>query len=479
MIATAWLSLRDWYELPDEARAAGENESEPAAVYLRTALLLWLSTLGDSEWVALEDLAEHLTARCPGWINPSTTTVAQNDVAARIKASARARGRGRSDAGSRAPGLAMLETILLGTAYPLGLIRTGEETATARRVVQLSALGRYVLAVGPAPPPRPAFEQFLFVQPNFEVIAYRQGLTPQLVGRLSQFAWWSQIGSALELKLSRESVVHGLDHGAKAESMLETLTRASQRPLSRGVIEAINSWAQRREQVVYYEATTLMEFASQVERDQALELWPAGQDVPPVPVAERFLLVEDDRMVPYTRLRLTSSRDYRRPPEVCVTIADDGVTLVLDPARADLLVDAEIAHFADPVPAAARTSGQSSAPVPRSFVITGDSLQRGFQRGMVPARLNEWFERRAGTPTPASVGLLLMAKSSRAPRLKAARILVLTVPTPEVLEGLRQLPGTAPLLGESLGPNSVAIAEDQLAALQVVLAELGLKIELE
>ena len=69
-----------------------------------------------------------------------------------------------------------------------------------------------------------------------------------------------------------------------------------------------------------------------------------------MPVAERFLLVEDDRTVPYARLRLTSSRDYRRPPEVCVTVEPDGVTLALDPARADLLVDAELAHFADPVP---------------------------------------------------------------------------------------------------------------------------------
>ena len=105
--------------------------------------------------------------------------------------------------------------------------------------MQLTALGRYVLATGPTPPPRPTFEQFLFVQPNFEVIAYRQGLTPQLVGRLSRFAWWSQIGAALELKLTRESIVLGLDGGLTAESMLEMLTRHSQRPLPAGVIDAV------------------------------------------------------------------------------------------------------------------------------------------------------------------------------------------------------------------------------------------------
>jgi hypothetical protein len=195
-------------------------------------------------------------------------------------------------------------------------------------------------------------------------------------------------------------------------------------------------------------------------------------------VAERFLLVEDERSVPYSRLRLTSSRDYRRPPEVCVMVEPDGVTLALDPARADLLVDAELDQFADISPADDRDAGRSAAAAPRRFIITGQSLHRGIERGLVAARLNEWFERRAGTAMPASVGLLLTASSTRAPRLKAARILVLTTPTPELLDGLRQLPATSSLLGESLGPTTVAIAEDQLPLLQDVLAELGLKIEL-
>ena len=40
------------------------------------------------------------------------------------------------------------------------------------------------------PPPRETFEHFLFVQPNFEVIAYRQGLNPSLIGQLSRFMTW-------------------------------------------------------------------------------------------------------------------------------------------------------------------------------------------------------------------------------------------------------------------------------------------------
>jgi hypothetical protein len=475
MIATGWLSLPGWYELQTEALR--ETVSEPAAAFLRSALLLWLSTLAESEWVALDDLAEHLTACWPASSQMSLMGEDRDDSPARARAPSRGRPRTRNETGARPRISVMLEAILLGAAYPLGLIRAGEEASGGRRVVQLSALGRYVLAVGPAPPPRPVFEQFLFVQPNFEVIAYRQGLTPQMVGRLSRFAWWTQIGSALELKLSRESIVHGLDRGTKPAWMLETLTRASQRPLSRGVIEAIKHWAERRERVVYYAATTLIEFGSQAERDQAVELWPQDDEAAPVPVAERFLLVEDDRTVPYARLRLTSSRDYRRSPEICVTVEPDGVTLALDSARADLLVDAELAQFADPAPPSERASAQSGTSAPRRFVISGESLQRGGSRGMAPPRLREWFERRAGRPIPPAVHLLLMAKSSRVPALKAAKIVVLTVPNPEVLEGLRQLPATRSLLGEILGPTSVAIAEDQVAALETVLEELGIRLE--
>ena len=198
-------------------------------------MLLWLAALGDSEWVALDDLASHLSALLAG-MGPAVVRATSRDASRRRLPRPR-RGRRRrgpsSSPGRRAcrAGSAVLESILLGAAYPLGLVRAAEERGTGRRVVQLTPLGRYVLASGPTPPPRPTFEQFLFVQPNFEVIAYRQGLTPQLVGRLSRFAWWSQIGAALELKLTRESIVLGLDGGLTPEAMLETLTRHSQRPL--------------------------------------------------------------------------------------------------------------------------------------------------------------------------------------------------------------------------------------------------------
>ena len=155
------------------------------------------------------------------------------------------------------------------------------------------------------------------------------------------------------------------------------------------------------------------------------------------------------------------------------------MTLSLDLARADLLVDAELAQFAEPSPGTERAAGQSGAALLRRFVITSESLQKGINRGMGPPWLSEWFERRAGRPIPAAVELLLLAKSARVPKLKAAKIVVLRAPTPQVLEGLRQLPATASFLGESLGPTSAVIPEDQVASLRNVLKELGIELEFE
>jgi hypothetical protein len=477
MIATGWLRLQTWEER--EGMVAQPDAEGGAISCVRVALLLWLTALGDSEWVAIDDLAEHLSALHPQWEKVSFSD--QSPALPEPRPGKPRRGKPRvPNIGERATaGARLLEAILLGAAHPLGLIRAAEEGRSRRRVVQLTPLGRYVLALGPAPRPRETIEKFLFVQPNFEVVAYRQGLTPQLVGCLSRFAWWSGLGAALQLTLTRDSVLHGLDGGATPESILKTLTRHSPRPLPAGVIDAIRNWAIRRERVTYYAAATLIEFGSCAERDQALKFWPAEDGATPLRVAERFLLVEDERFVPFDRLRLTSSRDYRRPPEACVRVEPDGVTLALDPAGADLMVEAELSRFADPLPPAEAARGQPPSVPLRRFLISPGSLRRGMSRGMSAAQLTEWFARRTGGEIPPALGLLLMVRTSRVPRLSAARIRVLTVRSPELLDGLVQHPATGRWLGERLGPTSVTIPDEHVEAFQSALKELGIPLELE
>jgi len=220
-----------------------------------------------------------------------------------------------------------LGAMLLGAAYQLNLVRTAEEVPSGRRVVQLTPLGRYLLALGPPPPPPPAYEHFLFVQPSFEVIAYRQGLTPPLVGRFSRFAVWTQVGAALAMRLTPESVYRGLEGGLTAQAMRDQLQRHSPRPLPAGVTEALRTWAGRRERVTYHASATLVEFATPDDLERALRHWPADDRPAPLRVSDRLVLVEDERSIPFQRFRLTGSRSYRTPPDACVEVEPDGVTI--------------------------------------------------------------------------------------------------------------------------------------------------------
>ncbi len=456
MVATRWLALRDWHEQAGMKQEIGPNDL--SIPYLRAPALLWLATREETAWVALDDLAGLWDKLSPGWDRPLLT-----------------------DSGPLAVprGAEVLASILLGPAYQLGLVRTAEETATGRRVAQLTPLGRYALALGPPPPPRATFDHFLLAQPNFEMIAYRQGLTPQLIGQFSRFARWTQVGAALELKLTPDSVYRGLEGGLTTQAMLDRLAKHSARPLPNGVAEAMRTWADRRDRVTYFASTTLVEFASGADLEAALKLWPAppAGRAAPSRISDRLLLVEDESAIPFTRFRMVGARDYRRPPETCVDVDGDGVTLSLDLGRSDLLVDAELSKFADEIPTPRRANHDpGAAPVSprRWFEVSPKSLARASENGMTIAQMARWFEQRTGEEVPAAVRLLLHAADPRVEPFPTKRPVIMTTPTPELLDGLLQHPATGAYLDDRLGPTTVIIPEDAVSDLRAALATLGL-----
>jgi len=482
MTAVRWLTLRHWHELGGLQREGAT--AELALPYARPAVLLWLATLGDDEWVAAADFARFLRDLSPDWDRPAfadpDAPAGPNPPPAGPAKSRTPRPKARESSGPVGPtagddpGSRPLEAMLFGPAYQFGLVRVAEEEVTGRRVVRLSAMGRYVLAIGPPPPPPPAYEQFLFVQPSFEIIAYRQGLTPALIGQFSRFALWSQIGAALALRLTPESVYRGLEGGLTAEAVLDRLARHNARPLPPGVAEAVRGWAGRRDRVTYHASATLVEFATAADLDRALSGWPADPAgvAAPVRVSDRLLLVEDEASIPFRQFRMTGARDYRRPPEACVEVEPDGVTLSLDLARSDLLVDAELGRFAVEQSADDRPSGGTR----RRFAVSAASLARAADGGMTAAQLSHWYLRRTGADVPPALRLILAARASRLPPLRATRPVLLRAPSAEVLDGLAQHPATRDHLGERLGPTAVLVAEDRLAPLRKALEHLGLEL---
>src|SRR5262249_51169143 len=148
-----------------------------------------------------------------------------------------------------------LSTFLLGLAFPLRLVQAARD-ARGEWLVRLSAVGRWLLGVGPEPKTSPAAAQTLLVQPNLEIIAYRQGLTPSLIAELSQVATWKSLGAACTLELRPETVYRALESGYSLDSIRQVLERHATRELPPAVVDSLRTWANKRERIAVYRCAT-------------------------------------------------------------------------------------------------------------------------------------------------------------------------------------------------------------------------------
>jgi hypothetical protein len=301
----------------------------------------------------------------------------------------------------------------------------------------------------------------LFVQPNHEVVVYRQGLSPELIGQLASFCHWKGVGAALTLELTPESVYRGLELGRTAEEMISILERHSQRPIPPAVVDSMRTWSGRRERLRLYSQCTVLEFASTEDLNQAIARGVAGEHI-----SDRLLLVAGEGRMLFDQFRLSGVRDYRQPPTVCVEPKEDGITWEVDLGRSDLLVERELARFAEPV--ATETDGRIR------YRILPASLAQAARQGLRASYLREWFKQRAGRELPASVELMLQASSRSAVEL--ARVLVLQTANSAVADGILQHPATKPHIQRRIGPTALAVSADRFESLKKALVEMGIEV---
>jgi len=350
---------------------------------------------------------------------------------------------------------------LLGLAYQLKMLQASKGADGEWRV-RLSPLGRWLLGVGERPPAPPSFPQTLMVQPNLEIIAYRQGLTPALLGSLTHFATWKGLGAACLLQLEPESVYRALEAGETFESIQQALARHGMRAVPPAVVDSLKTWAGKRERIAVYPSATLFEFATPTDLDDAL-----ARGLPGTRIADRLAVVSSENAVDFRHFRLTGTRDYGLPPEKCVEVEPDGVTLHIDLSRSDLLVDTELLRFAVPYDGTAKEGR-------RQFRVTPASIAAARDGGLGVRALEEWFQQRTGQALPAAVRLL--HTGSQLPAAELQRRLVLHVATSDVADGLVQWPGTRSLIEERLGPTALSVAEEHVAVLRQRLGELGVSV---
>jgi hypothetical protein len=436
-LAAALESL--WVDLPRLSAwnpLDGWRGGEPPAgnpfpsAYLLAFLLL--ARLPEGAWVTPEAVEQWIVEQHPYWTNESLRPSRQRP---------------------------WLETFLLGLAYQLRLVQAARGEGGAWRV-RLSPAGRWLLGLGEAPALETVHTQTLLVQPNLQIVAYRQGLTSSLIARLTQFAAWENLGAACTLQLRPETVYRALEAGQSFESIRLTLEQHGTRGLPPAVLDSLRTWANKRDRITVYPAATLLEFGSADDLNEAL-----ARGLPAVRLADTLAVVASEESIEFRHFRLTGTRDYALPPEKCVHVEPDGVTLTIDLARSDLLLETEVPRFAELV-------GGSSANGRRQYRLTPASLSAGRSAGMTLTALATWFHQRAGQSLPAAARLLMTAGQVEAPRLR--RHLVLHVAAEELADGLVQWPQTRELIEERLGPTALVVAEENAELLRERLHAAGI-----
>jgi hypothetical protein len=427
-IAELWAALpgvRHWDPLHGYLLV---EEGEPFPTVALPALLL-LAAQAEGLWTHPSDVASYLFSRHPSW----AATLADG-----------------SDEGE-----AWIEAMFLGWAVPLRLVEAAQDGEGWW--VRLSAVGRHLLAGGPAPDLGNPFPRCLVVQPNADVIAYRQGLTPTLIDKLSRFADWKMIGPACTLGLSADGVYRGLESGLTLADVVTVLQQHSGHPVPANVLDLVRRWAGKRERITVHTAATLLEFQSVADLEAALARGLVAQKV-----TDRIGLANGE--IDYKHFRLLGNRDYEAKPQKCVTFAPDGVTFTVDVAAADLMLEAELARLAEPVP--------GDGPE-RRYRITPATARAVRDQGLSLADLDQWSANRSAAPLSASARLLFAGSGGVTGEVR--RRLVLTLPSEAVTDGVCQWPETADLLEDRLGPCAVAVADEDADELLRRLAAVGVE----
>jgi hypothetical protein len=453
-LESLWIALLQvdrWSPQTGGLEASYSADPYPTAYLL--ALLL-LANLGESEWVHPAVVEQWILEHHPYWSTDDPNPASQSADADRASRAAAL----LSSRGARG----LLAPFLLGLAHALRLVQIAMDLQ-GEWVIRLTQFGRRLLGFTAAGDGAPNSPKTLLVQPNLEIIAYRQGLTPKLIAALSRFAAWKSIGSACTLQLQPDTAYRALETGWTFESILQTLDQYGMRPAPASVIESLRTWANKRERLNIYASGALFEFAAPEDLDEAVSRGLAG-----IRLSPRLLLVKSEDQIDFRHFRLTGTRDYSLPPDQCVEVGTDGVTLTIDPARSDLLLETELRRFAEFV----------DRPGPnghRQYRLTPSSLAAGRTGGLGLHALETWFQQRTGRPLTAAARLLLTGSLEEP--LPLRQELVLQVSRPEVADGLLQLPATREMIQGRLGPTALVIGPEQVEPLRERLRELGLDLQ--
>ena len=353
-----------------------------------------------------------------------------------------------------------LETWLAGIVWPMGLVEMAKGKE-GQLLFRLSESGRLVRDGATGDQGTRVVPKMLLIQPNLEIMAFRQGLDPSIIAKLSMFGLWKAFGPACVLQLTPDSVYRALELGESFESVRNFLDGHSTRPVQQSIIEQIGSWASKRERVVIHSSAMVLEFSSGTDLEEAL-----GRGLMAVRLGERHALVDNEETVDFRMFRLSGSRDYRISPEPCIRVGADGLDLIVEESKSDLLLETELPILSDPIP------GKNGATSNR-FRITPGSMGRIRERGWTLETLDQWFRMRTGEAPKPAVKLFFLAKARKP--IEVIPSILFQAEDEETADGLWLWQEFKEVVLERVGPRTITIHPDRVGQAKELLQSLGLK----
>lgn len=355
-----------------------------------------------------------------------------------------------------------LVKFLLGIAFQIRMIQA-TKLLGGKYLVRLSPVGRSILGLQKENDLQDVIAKTLLVQPNLEILAFRQGLNPALARDLTNLATLKSIGPACQMLLEPESVYFALETGLRYEDICGLLERHGTRPTPQAVLDAIKTWSNKHERIMIYASATLLEFPTAQDLDNAL-----SRGLPALKISDRFAVATSEEGIDFSQYRLTATRDYGLMPEKCVQVESDGVTLVVDISRSDLLLETELPRFADFVE-------DASSQQRRVYKLSPETLKKADQVGYTPTALEDWFQQRLGHSLTPAIQLILGAKSDAVPP-RFETMLVVHLENELITDGIMQWPETSQWIHSRLGPCALAVASESLEKLRKALEQAGHKL---
>jgi hypothetical protein len=449
-----WGGLQSWDECAGAVDIQDARYGDPGRPGIRRLVMEGLVSVPRGRWVALEELQSWVVKT---WDQRPAARAGGDRSAGRA-------GLGQGGVRTEEELAERLRRIVQGPGLLLGLIKLAEHSRSGRAVVQATEqLRRAWIGEKNEAGEEGETVPCLWVQPNLEIIAYRQGLDLELVTELCCWADFVQVGAVAQLRMSADSIARGLHQGGNVESWLETLRERSTREIPASVNEQIRTWARRRQRVTFYTDATILEFATRAERDRAMGFWPEGRGVGAI--GEVMLLVEDADTIPLGRFRQLGSRDYRLPPGQIVEVDADGLTLRVDLSKSDLMIESELTRFTEAVEEAA-DPGREKGKLERRYRVTPASVANAARSGWGMSDWRHWFEQRTGGELPAAVQLLVEFSGKNATRSVALRRMVcVETERADWAEGIVALAEAKGVRVQRQGPCILEVAEADLAAL--------------